>query len=187
VGKRVVVAVDGGRLRERLSSGRGRRRADTGHRRYDTPWREPKMLVIYAVDEAGQVDSSFRPVYDGTLGDCDATWKMLVAYLLALVAAGAKDLIVAGDGARWIWERVGDLTARLGLTPERCHQVIDWSHAVSTLHKIADLAKSWTSAQRHTWLTAAKTLLWDGRTDELLAQLDAMAVGRRAVDVQGGC
>src|SRR5258707_5389993 len=39
-GKRVVVATDGGRLRERCPASRGRRRTKTGHRRYDAPWRE---------------------------------------------------------------------------------------------------------------------------------------------------
>jgi hypothetical protein len=38
-GKRIVVSMDGGRLRERRSSGRGRRRQATGRRRYDAPWR----------------------------------------------------------------------------------------------------------------------------------------------------
>ena len=180
VGKRVVVAVDGGRLRERVSSGRGRRRAATGHRRYDTPWREPKLLVIHVVDEQGELDESFRAVHDGTLGDCNALWDMLVAYLQALGAAGAKELIVVGDGACWIWERIGALTERLGLEPQRCREVIDWSHAVSKLHKIADEVKAWSSAQRQEWIKTAKDLLWNGRSDELLAHIDQLAVGRRA-------
>ena len=56
-GKRIVVAVDGGRIRVRIPKP-GRPQAN-GHRRYDAPWVEPKELTIYTVDEAGRRDESF--------------------------------------------------------------------------------------------------------------------------------
>lgn len=68
-GKRVVIATDGGRLRARCPAGRGRRRTKTGHRRYDAPWREPKLLTVYVIGDDGKIEDEFRPIYDGTLGD----------------------------------------------------------------------------------------------------------------------
>lgn len=182
-GKHVVIATDGGRLRERRQSGRGRKRADTGHRKYETPWREPKLFVIYVVDEDGKVDRAIRPVYDGTLGDCNATFEMLLGYLQALGAGDAKKLTVVGDGARWIWDRIDDLVTQLGIASDRVHQVIDWSHALSTLYKIVDYAKNWTQSQRDSWIRTAKALLHAGKIEQLLAHLDDMAVGRRAKKV----
>ena len=79
-GRRVVVTTDGGRLRERLPAPAGRKNKRTGHRRYKAPWREPKLLVIYVIDDEGKVLQSFRPVYDGTLGDADQVFEMLVGY-----------------------------------------------------------------------------------------------------------
>ena len=76
-GQRVVIATDGGRLRERRPAKSGRRRTKTGHRRYDAPWREPKLLTIYVIDDNGDATDSFQPVYDGTLGNADDLFEML--------------------------------------------------------------------------------------------------------------
>lgn len=69
-GKHVAVAIDGGRLRVRENPKAGRRRASTGHRRYDAPWREPKVLTVYVVDEEGKKDPAHRAFLDGTMGNC---------------------------------------------------------------------------------------------------------------------
>ncbi len=174
-GKRVVVATDGGRLRLRCPARHGRRRKDTGHRRYDAPWCEPKLLTIYVVDGRGKVSDTFRPFYDGTLGDADAVFRMLLAYLKALGADEARELIVLGDGARWIWDRVADLVKDLGIPSDRVTQVVDWCHALGTLHKIVDLT-SWSASQRAAWIVTAKSLLHRGRIKKLDALIADLVV-----------
>ena len=64
-GRRVVISTDGGRLRVRKNK-RGKR-TKKWRSRYRTDWREPKLLVIYAVDETGRIAQEFAPVIDGTL------------------------------------------------------------------------------------------------------------------------
>lgn len=182
-GKRVVIATDGGRLRERCPASRGRRRAKTGHRRYDAPWREPKLLTIYVIGKDGTIENEFRPIYDGTLGDCDAIFDMLVGYLKALGAHEARELILLGDGAKWIWERAANLVARVGIAADRVTQIIDWCHAVGTLHEIVEARVSWSPAERARWIKRAKKKLHAGKIDDLVALIDALAVGRRAKDV----
>jgi len=177
-GKRVVIATDGGRLRERVPT-RGRRREATGHRRYDTPWREPKVIVIYVIDENGRPVAEYRPIYDGTLGDCDETFQMLQAYLKQAGAHLAKELIVVGDGAKWIWGRVQELAASVGVHPDRVVEVIDWYHAIETLHEIAG-ARSWDDASKRRWMKRAKRLLFRGDTEGLLGEIDQLARGRNA-------
>lgn len=181
-GRRVALAVDGGRLRQRCPAPCGRRRKATGHRRYDAPWCEPKLLTIYVLDDDGSVSDQFAPVYDGTLGDADAVFQRLLAYLKALGAHEARQLVMLGDGAKWIWERCDQLVADLGIPVERVAQVIDWPHAVATLHTIAD-ARRWASGEREAWTRRAKRLLHRGRIDDLLEMIDALAVGRRAKDI----
>ena len=56
-GRRVVVSTDGGRIRIRTTK-RGPKTAK-GRNRYRTDWREPKLLIIYVVDEKGQMDREF--------------------------------------------------------------------------------------------------------------------------------
>lgn len=186
-GQRVVVGIDGGRVRERRSSKGGRRRAATGHRGYETPWREPKLFVIYVIDDDGKQERSVRPVYDGTLGDCNEMFELLLAYLQELGAGEARSLTLVGDGAPWIWERAKPMAERLGLELDRMSQVIDWSHAVSTLHTIADHVNRWGTTSREAWIHAAKELLHDGQIDELLEHIGALAVGRRAPKIRKHC
>lgn len=182
-GRRVAIAVDGGRLRQRCPALRGRRRKATGHRRYDAPWVEPKLLTIYVLADDGSTSDVYPPIYDGTLGDADAIFQMLLGYLKALGAHEARQIIMLGDGARWIWERCDQLAVDLGIAAERVVQVIDWPHAVATLHTIAD-ARRWRGNARATWLRRAKSLLHKGRIAELLVAIDALAVGRRAKDIR---
>ena len=78
-GRRVVVSTDGGRIRIRTTK-RGPKTAK-GRNRYRTDWREPKLLIIYVVDEKGQRDREFLAVIDGTLGGPDAIFKLMESYL----------------------------------------------------------------------------------------------------------
>ena len=182
-GKRVVVTTDGGRIRTRVAL-RGRPRKETGHHRYDAPWREPKLLVIYVVDEKGKVDEKFRPVYDGTLGDCEALFDMLVGYLRALGAHQAKEITFLGDGALWIWERTAELARLVGVPPERVHEVIDWYHAVEVLGKIAKLRAGWAEGEQARWLDQAKEALHAGKISSVEDLISGLAVGRRAKAVK---
>lgn len=181
-GKRVVVTTDGGRIRERVTR-RGRPRK-TGHHRYNAPWREPKLLVIYVVDDEGKVDETFRPVYDGTLGDCEALFRMLVGYLRALGAHQAKDLTILGDGALWIWERTAELAKLVGVPPKRVHEIIDWYHAVEVLGKVAKLRVRWGEGEQAGWLEQAKKALHAGDVSTVEELINGLAVGRRAKAVK---
>ena len=111
-GKRVVISTDGGRLRVRKDK-RGKK--TKGRSRYRTDWREPKLLVIYVVDEKGRIAQEFAPVIDGTLQGPDEVFRLLEFYLRQLEIQQAKEVLFIADGAKWIWERVTKLWQRLGL------------------------------------------------------------------------
>lgn len=182
-GKRVLIGTDGGRMRERVTK-RGRRRAETRHHGYHTPWREPKLLVIYVLGPDGTVEDSFRPIYDATLGDCEEVFDMMLGYLKALGADQAKELILVGDGAKWIWDRAAVLADRLGLDPARLTEVVDWYHAVETLHTISKAPAAWSDKKRSTWVKRAKKYLHKGRTEDVVKLIDDLAVGRRSKKVK---
>lgn len=177
-GRKVIVATDGGRLRLRqVKKGRPLK---SGHHRYDTPWCEPKLLAIYVVGPDGKVCQEFKPIYDGTLGDADAVFDMLVGYLRALGAHQASQLVLVGDGAHWIWNRAERLRQQVGIPAERMVQIIDWYHAVGHLHSIADAPANWSEKRRKRWVRKAKKFLWQGHIESLLLFIDKLAVGRRA-------
>lgn len=183
-GRRVVIATDGGRIRERVPARAGRKNKKTGHRRYDAPWREPKLLVIYVVDDDGEVLQKMRPIYDGTLGDADEVFEMFVGYLKALGAHEAKELIAVSDGAVWIWNRVPLLAERLGIAPEKVTQVIDWYHAVETLGEIAACRAKWSAKERSAWIDETKKPLYSGDIETVLERIDALSVGRGAKEIK---
>jgi len=176
-GKTVLVSTDGGRCRERCVK-RGRRRAN-GHHRYNTPWREPKEIVIYVLDNEGRPDRKWRPIYDGTMGDCDDIFFMLRAYLGALGVHEAKQVIFAADGAKWIWQRTFWLWAAVGLAPEKVVEVVDWYHAVETLHAVAKACR-WGESRRKAWVRKVQGYLYKGDVDRVVAEIEAIAIGRRA-------
>jgi len=181
-GKRVVVATDGGRIRQRVPAKAGRRRAN-GHQRYDAPWVEPKLLVIYVIDDEGKMLQEFRPVYDGTQQDCNAIFDMLEAYLKALGAHEARQLIFVADGAKWIWERTAALAVNLGVASEKVVEVVDKGHAVGTLYKIAEARKGWSTVESAEWIKKARRLLRGGSSSALVAHIHGLAVGRNAKDI----
>ena len=121
-GRRVVISTDGGRIRIRTTK-RGPKTAK-GRNRYRTDWREPKLLIIYVVDEKGQMDREFLAVIDGTLGGPDAIFKLMEFYLRELKISTADKILFVADGTRWIWNRVRALLRRLGVKPEQVNELV---------------------------------------------------------------
>jgi len=181
-GKRVVVALDGGRLRTRVSGKRGRRRTATGARGYETPWREPQLLAIYTVDEKGKKTGE-RPWYEATLSGWDELFRLATKLLRRLGAKHAAELVVCGDGASHIWDRVDGLLSRIEIDRSRVRLFADFWHAVEYITKAADLVKDWSPEHRARWRRARRRELYDGKVDVVIARIGELAVGRRAAAV----
>ena len=80
-GRRIVISLDGGRVRLREpKNGRTKK----GRKKFAANWREPRLFIIYAVDEHGRMADDFDPIIDGTLASCDRLFEMLQAYLVSL-------------------------------------------------------------------------------------------------------
>jgi len=176
-GMRVVVATDGGRIRERVEK-KGRRRKN-GHHGYHAPWREPRQLVIYCIDQDGKLSDAFVPVLDASMKTADEFMQMVQAYLRTLGVAQAREVIFAADGAKWIWDRVDDMVAALGIPPKRVFQVIDQCHAIQTLYEIADLRR-WGQREKNCWIGKAVRALRKGLIGVVERLIQSLAVGRSA-------
>src|SRR5262249_7455256 len=95
-GRRVVVSTDGGRIRIRTTK-RGPKTAK-GRNRYRTDRREPKLLILYVVDETGRMNREFLAVIDGTLGGPDAIFQLMESYLRELRITAADKVLFVADG-----------------------------------------------------------------------------------------
>lgn len=131
-GKRVGVAIDGGRIRlrrvTRKQKGKGKKK--TKKRRYKAQWREPKLLIIFEMDERGRMVPGSRARIDGTFAGPDELMELLACHLHGLGAALAEEVCFLGDGAPWIWERLEWVRRRVGLEARRVAYVLDFYHAV---------------------------------------------------------
>ena len=169
VGRRVAVAVDGGRvcIRRRVS-GRPRK---GGRKQFVTEWRESKVLTIYVLDADGERDKSIPPVIDGTLGDADAVFALLRYHLLRLGAHRAEDVTFLGDGAKWIWSRTPKLRDSLGLPTERFVEVVDYYHVVERLTELAGQRARWSEEKREAWVELQKERLLEGEVEAVEAEV----------------
>ncbi len=165
-GRRVVVSMDGGRIRLREKK-RGPK-SKKGRTRYNGAWREPKLFIIYVVDADGKIERSFMPIMDAIIRGPDAMYKLLRSYLVQLGITKADKVLFVADGARWIWNRIPELVRYIGMKPEQVYELIDFYHAVEHLGKVANLRKSWTAKQRKSWIRKHRKLLQQGEVDKVI-------------------
>lgn len=159
-GRRVVAAVDGGRVNIRKRVG-GRPRKG-GRKRFETEWREPKILTIYVVDEDGKRDRTVPTLIDGTLGNADAVFELLRFHLLRMGAHEAKSLVFVADGAKWIWNRTDALRQALNLDRNSFQEVVDYFHVVERLCELSKTQSRWGEEVRLAWLHEQKKRLKSG-------------------------
>lgn len=177
-GRRVVISSDGGRMRLREKK-RGPKTAKRRHR-YRGAWREPKLFIVYGVDETGQQERTFAPVIDGTLGGPDLLFALLTRCLRALRIQDADQVLFISDGAKWIWNRLADLWNTLGLDGQKLHCLIDFYHAVEHLNKVAAARKGWSAKTRKGWLNKQRRLLLQGGIDQVIEAIQALCKGRNS-------
>ena len=179
--RRVVVSSDGGRLRIRKNK-RGPR-TKKGRRRYHTHWKEPKLVIIYTVDDQGKMDHRFIPVIEGTLKGPDTAFGLLRYHLQQLGVRTADQLLFVADGARWIWNRISELVASLGIAASRVYELVDFYHAVEHLAKVADFKKNWKPSEKKKWIQKHRRMLLKGQTDQVIAAIKTFCRGRNSKDI----
>ena len=182
IGRRVVISLDGGRIRLREHK-RGRKTAK-GRTRYRGAWREPKLFIIYVVDADGKMERHFMPIMDALIRGPDTLFKWLRSYLGQLQITAADQVLFVADGARWIWNRIAALVQGLGLRADQVYELIDFYHAVEHLGKVAGLRKSWTARQRKIWVRKHRRLLRQGQVEEVIAAVKAVCRGRNSKGIR---
>lgn len=173
-GQRVVVALDGGRVRIRTIVKTVRVSRKRKRRKFRIEWREPKAVILFQTDEKGHMVRGSRPVIDGTLQGPDALIELVAFHLHRLGAAKAKLVTFTADGAPWIWARLDWVTARVKLDPTRVVEVLDWCHGVHHL-SLALAALDLTEDQRQEDYSRLRGLLKRGESKAVLADLEELA------------
>jgi hypothetical protein len=174
-GKRVGVAIDGGRIRLRrvTRKQKGKQAQKTQRRRYQAPWREPKMLIIFEMDSQGRMVRGHRPWIDGTFAGPDALMELLAFHLHRLGASEAAVVTFLSDGAPWIWERLAWVRQRAGLTADQAVLLLDWCHAAQSIGEAVALVEVAEGERRRLYQKMRKWLLggWWGQVVNELQRL----------------
>jgi hypothetical protein len=175
-GKRVAVAIDAGKTRTRvLKKGR---RTSKGRRRYSTPWRDAKLLIIYVIDENGKRDRKFKPIVDGTFQSVDHLFELVSYYLFKLGAPLAESVIFLGDGADWIWNRIGTAAHKAGLRREQWRGCADLYHVMEQMNQALKVIPKWDAAIRKRERKKIKKWLLNDDLGKLVAYLKKLMKGR---------
>lgn len=179
-GKRVAAMVDGGRARLRRATRkqRGRGKGKSQRRRYKAAWREPKLLIVFEVDERGRMKAGTRPWIDGTFGGPDEALELLAFHLHRLGAAQAEVVAFAADGAPWVWERLEWVRQRVGLAADRAVRVLDWCHAVHQV-SLALEALGLGEAERRRLFKKLRKWLRRGWCGSVARELERLGAERR--------
>lgn len=175
-GKRVGVAIDGGRVRTRVAirKKKDKRTGQKQRRKFRTEWREPKLLIIFEMDNRGRMVRGSRPWIDGTFQGPDECHELLAMHLHRLGAANAKLVTFVSDGAPWIWERLEWVEKRVGLKAERVVKVLDWCHAVHHVG-LALKALGLKTKERQQLYRKLRSWLKAGRAYKVAAELSLRA------------
>lgn len=168
-GRRIAILLDGGRIQIR-SNHRGRK-PQNGGRRYDAAWREPKLFVIYEVDENGRKRKHSPCCCDGTIDNPDAIAELLIAELKQHGANHAAEVIFISDGAPWIWNRLDEIAQKAGIASEKVRKCLDFYHAAEHLSNIAGATPFATEKQRRKWLEEMKHSMKISDTKQFLSVL----------------
>ena len=148
-GKRVVVSLDGGRVRVRRKK-RGPK-TKKGRNRFHTDGQAPKLRILYVVGNAGRPAQTWAPIIDGTLRGPEAVFALLLSYARQIGLNAADTVLFIADGAPWIWQRSQRLIAALGRSPTPVLGLIDCYHAATQLSDAVTLRR-WSAPQRPRWL-----------------------------------
>ena len=163
----MVLTIDGGRIRHRKNK-RGKRKEGLKRCSYDSSWIEPKLFVIYTLNEKGEPQKVFSPIVDGTIG-VKAFMELLKSYISTLKIQDAEEVVLCADGAPWIWERTVKLLHEVGVSPEKLFEVIDYTHAKQNLYEVYDkLSKK---HRQEVSISQWKNFLWEGRIEDILSEI----------------
>ena len=174
-GKRVVITIDGGRIRMRKNK-KGKKKKGQKRKGFHTDWKEPKLFKLYAIDENGKKqDKQILPYCDGTHLGRDKFKELLKMHLHKTNVASAEQIIFINDGATWIWNIIDELTDEMKLDTHKIYKVLDFYHAAEHLWRVIDSLKGLSEKQKKRLFKSCRKQLKSGNIDTLIESLGKKA------------
>ena len=174
-----VMTLDGGRVRVRTIVEGSRVGGKRKRRKFRIAWREPKVVIVYELDEHGRMARGSRPVIDGTLQGPGALIELVAFHPHRLGAAQAREVAFVAGGAPLIRARLDRVVAQVGLNPSRVVEVLDWCRGVHHVSAALEALKFDKETRREHY-QRLRALLKKGKGQAVLEELEALADGSPA-------
>lgn len=175
-GRRIVLTMDGGRIRIRRTK-RGRKKAGAAGRGFDAEWREPKLFSIYEIDQEGKKKRLPMLACDGTIDGPEGFMKILAAELVRIGAKDAEKIAVAADGAPWIWNRLDGLFSLAGIEDSKVVKILDFYHAAEHLKAVSEMLFG-SPARQTRWFNEMRKTIKD-RSPKVFMEKLRRDIGRK--------
>jgi hypothetical protein len=131
-------------------------------------WKEVKLGAVYdlvrhmASEVAGEVAnvagaSTYTATYTATLAVAQTFGRQLLAVAQRRGVGWARQVVVLGDGAKWIWKLADRRFSR-------AVQIVDWFHAREHLWALAQLLYGEGTVAAHAWCETLASVLWTAQT-----------------------
>lgn len=132
-------------------------------------WREAKCVTCYW----DQPDGTRQARYGVRFAEAGSFVSFVWALACRCGLETAPEVVLLGDGARWIWDHIGGLL-------KEATQIVDWYHVVEHLWACGRALHGEGTAATADWVTQHKALLWAGDLAGLLGSLRDQQARARA-------
>ena len=123
-------------------------------------WHEAKCVTCYW-DEP---DGTQQARYAVRFADAPAFVGFVWALACRCGLERAKEVVLLGDGAKWIWEHIGGL-----LKEATC--IVDWYHALEHVWNCGRALHGEETPETRAWVQEYEGLLWEGQVRTILERL----------------
>ncbi|MFC2046553.1 ISKra4 family transposase [Chloroflexota bacterium] len=137
-------------------------------------WREAKVAALYETEEVTTARKPDETVlkakeieYYADISDAQHFARLVWLKAYERGVSHAEEVVLLGDGAQWIWLRLGMLF------PEAI-QILDWYHAKDYLIQVAQAVFGPGTQPGIAWLKRALDLLWDGKVQQVIQDLETL-------------
>ena len=127
------------------------------------------MFTLYVIDEDGNIVKEIAPFVDGTTGKVTEFMALPEQYLVRLGIEKASEVVLLGDGAPWIWDRIPKLIRSVGGNELKFTEIIDWTHAKQNLTKAFETLSA--KKQAKVDFEYFKNLLFSGQISKIVAEV----------------
>jgi hypothetical protein len=166
--KRLYVSVDGTTVRCKATD---EEEVEEGK---NYVWREAKVAALYETEEVTNSRKPDEPYikakeieYYADMANAQHFTRLVWLKAQERGISHTEEVILLGDGAPWIW-------LRLGLLFPQAIQILDWNHAKDYLVQVAQSVFGPGTQPGTVWLKRELDLLWDGKVRQVIQNLETL-------------